>query len=114
MERLVGELEALERLRERRGRPPPGATRRPARSLEETVARFAPGGDRGRGRARRGSAGPSRTATLSFVADRLAVERILGNLVANALAAVPAPGGHVWLAARPVPAVGSAVAPASP
>ncbi len=30
---------------------------------------------------------------------------MLGNLVANALQAVPRPGGHVWLSARAVPAV---------
>jgi signal transduction histidine kinase len=41
---------------------------------------------------------------LRFAADRLAVDRMLGNLVANALQAAPRPGGHVWLAARAVPA----------
>jgi signal transduction histidine kinase len=40
---------------------------------------------------------------VTFAADRLAVDRILGNLVGNALAALPADvHGHVWLAARPI------------
>ena len=39
-------------------------------------------------------------ADLAFSADRVAVDRILGNLVENALAVVPAPGGHNWLEAR--------------
>jgi signal transduction histidine kinase len=46
-------------------------------------------------------AGPSGRAegeSLAFVADRGAVERIMANLVANALAATPS-GGHVWLSA---------------
>lgn len=37
---------------------------------------------------------------LEFLADRVAVDRILGNLIENALAVVPSPGGHVWLEAR--------------
>jgi signal transduction histidine kinase len=36
----------------------------------------------------------------------LAVERILGNLVGNALTAAGRPGGHIWLSARPVGRVG--------
>ena len=39
---------------------------------------------------------------LTFVADRGAVERIMANLVNNALAATPA-GGHVWLSAAAGP-----------
>jgi signal transduction histidine kinase len=37
---------------------------------------------------------------LGFSADRVAVDRILGNLIENALAVVPSPGGHVWLEVR--------------
>ena len=54
----------------------------------------------------------SRTAAdLAFVADRLAVDRILGNLVANAIAAVH-DGGHVWLGARRVVMAGPDARPA--
>ena len=108
LERLVAELEALERLREG------AAGLRPERLeagvlLQETVARFAPAATAA-GVELVEAPGAGQPAPLSFVADRLAVERILGNLVANALAAVPG-GGHVWLAARAVAAVGSSVAP---
>ena len=41
---------------------------------------------------------------LTFVADRGAVERIMANLINNALAAAPSPGGHVWLSASLEPA----------
>ena len=37
---------------------------------------------------------------LEFLADRVAVDRMLGNLIENALAVVPSPGGHIWLEAR--------------
>ncbi|MGH2513004.1 MAG: ATP-binding protein [Candidatus Limnocylindrales bacterium] len=37
---------------------------------------------------------------LGFSADRVAVDRILGNLIENALSVVPSPGGHIWLEAR--------------
>ena len=104
LERLLAELETLERL------SGGSAGLRPERIeagvvLDETVARFGPA-------AAAAGVGLSRVVDpeatgLAFAADRLAVERILGNLVANALAAVRT-GGHVWLAARPVPSVGSA------
>ncbi|MEA2538280.1 MAG: two-component system, OmpR family, sensor kinase [Chloroflexota bacterium] len=107
LERLVAELEALERLRDG------AAGLRPERLeadalIDETVARFAPTA---------AAAGIELTAVrdesasgheLSFAADRLAVERILGNLVANAMAASGGPGGHVWLAARSVATAGPA------
>src|SRR6266542_4425669 len=114
LETLVDELDAIERLRTG------AAGLRPERidaidALRRTAERFAQ---------EVGSAGvelvveaapaePGRTETaateptndLRFAADRLAVDRMLGNLVVNALQAVPRPGGHVWLSARAVPAV---------
>jgi signal transduction histidine kinase len=39
---------------------------------------------------------------LALTADRAAVERILANLVENALAAAPRPGGHVLVDAHPL------------
>jgi signal transduction histidine kinase len=69
--------------------------------LQETVARFAPTASAADIELAGVPADSSGPADLSFVADRQAIERILGNLVANALAAVSS-GGHVWLAARPV------------
>jgi signal transduction histidine kinase len=102
LERLVAELEALERLRDgSRGiRPEPLDA---DALIRETAVRFGPTAT---------AAGVELTALpvddgtdLSFVADRLAVERILGNLVGNALAVVRI-DGHVWLAARPIAAVG--------
>lgn len=104
LERLVGELGALERLREG------SAGLRPEQLdagglLTSTRDRFA---------ASASAAGvalevsnPTEPAALGFAADRLAVERILGNLVANALAAAPA-AGHVWLAAQAVTLEGQA------
>ena len=103
LERLVAELEAMERLRD--GSDGMRPERLDAEVLiEETVARFGPAA---------GAAGVGLSALaveagadLTFAADRLAVERILGNLVGNALAAVHG-GGHIWLAARAVSAVGA-------
>ena len=43
---------------------------------------------------------PGTLPDLGFSADRVAVDRILGNLIENALSVVPSPGGHVWLEAR--------------
>lgn len=49
-----------------------------------------------------GAAGGAASESLAFVADRGAVERIMANLVANALAATPALG-HIWLSASAGP-----------
>jgi signal transduction histidine kinase len=99
LERLVAELDTMERLRAGMGglRPEPidaGAL------LSQTVERF---GTRAAGRGVEltvvAGAAPVET-DLGFGADRVAVDRILGNLVENALAVVPSPGGHIWLEAR--------------
>jgi two-component system sensor histidine kinase BaeS len=113
LDRLVDELGAVERLR--RG----AAGLRPetidasdllASSIERFRATAASAGieltviDEP---AARDAHGPDLAAgTLQFVADRGAVERIVANLVGNALAAAPAPGGHVWLSATPGPVRG--------
>jgi signal transduction histidine kinase len=46
------------------------------------------------------SAPAAASPDLGFSADRVAVDRILGNLIENAFSVVPSPGGHVWLEAR--------------
>jgi two-component system sensor histidine kinase MprB len=116
LERLVAELDATERLRDG------AAGLRPERLdglalAAETAQRFALAA------AARGvtvvvSPGPiGGSSELIFAADRLAIERILGNLVENALSAVPSPGGHVWIAVQSIafapsdaPARGPAIA----
>ncbi len=115
LERLVAELEALERLRDG------AASLRPERLeagaiLDETVARFAATAAAAGVELQRvpsvgpeglpGSAAAGSPVDLVFAADRLAVERILGNLVGNALTAAGRPGGQVWLAAQPIRSVG--------
>jgi signal transduction histidine kinase len=100
LERLVAELGAIERLRSGTDGLHPEQLDAHA-VLATSVERFG---------SRAASVGielaidpsaPSDTP-LTFAADRLAIERILANLVDNALRAAPSPGGHVWLAARDV------------
>jgi len=101
LERLVGELGAMDRLRSGSEtlRPEPldasavlaatadrFAAKSRAAGIELTVAPADPAG------------------VIALAADRLALDRILGNLVDNALA-VLGPGGHVRLEARPVTTV---------
>lgn len=104
LERLVGELAAMERLR-----AGPAGLRPEELDAHALVAataeRFAPQA------AARGvtvEALPSDGAPLRLAADRLAIERMLANLVDNALASLgtepAAGGGHVWLAAGALPA----------
>jgi signal transduction histidine kinase len=110
LERLVDELGAVERLR--RGamalRPEPIDA---MELLSSSAQRFrAAAGSAGialevisADDAAAGAAGASATAAgLEFVADRGALDRIMANLISNALAA--APGGHVWLSATAGPA----------
>jgi signal transduction histidine kinase len=108
LERLVAELDTVERLR--RGE----AGLRPERidagvAVAATVERFAAAA-RARGvtlaDARQPGAQEPSATSLTVAADRVALDRILGNLVENALAAVAGQGQHVWVDARPVPSVG--------
>jgi len=101
LERLVGELGAIDRLRTGSDvlhLEPLDA----AAVLTETADRFA-----ARARAAEvdlsvsDSTPGGGTELLSLAADRLALDRILGNLVDNALA-VTGPGGHVRLEVRAV------------
>jgi signal transduction histidine kinase len=103
LERLVAELGALERLQAGPAglRPEPIDARA---AIEETAERFRPGAE-ARGVelsviAENTGDADANHRPLELTADRLALDRILGNLVANALAAAPSPGGHVWLDAR--------------
>jgi signal transduction histidine kinase len=96
LERLVGELGVVEQLREG-----PAALRPEeldaAALLRDVAARFE-GQAAGQGVSIDvGGAAPGE-AELSFSGDRLATERILQNLVVNALSVLPK-GGHVWLRA---------------
>lgn len=110
LERLVEELGAVERLR----RGPEGLRPEPitvAELLESSADRFrataaAAGvelaivhdaGSVAGGRTAEGASGG-----LGFMADRGAIERIMANLITNALAAVSS-GGHVWLSASDDP-----------
>ncbi|HYC07777.1 MAG TPA: HAMP domain-containing sensor histidine kinase [Candidatus Binatia bacterium] len=99
LERLVDELGSIERLRAGTAglRPEPLDARI---ALRETAERFAPSAAAAGIELLVVGEAASGTDDLSFAADRLAVDRMLGNLVRNALAAVSSPGGHVWLDAR--------------
>jgi signal transduction histidine kinase len=96
LERLVGELGVVERLRDGPAALRPealdatalitaAAARFEGRAASQGVTLEATGSGRGE-------------PTLAFTGDRLAAERILQNLVDNALSVLPK-GGHVWLRA---------------
>jgi signal transduction histidine kinase len=112
LERLVAELGAIDRARSGRD----GLHLEPldARAvLDTTAARFV---DKARSAGVEIVVAPAADAAgsvLSIAADRVALDRILGNLVDNALAAI-GPRGTIRLEARPLSAVvgidGSAVA----
>jgi two-component system OmpR family sensor kinase len=100
LDRLVDELGAIERVRSgRAGLRPESIV--PAELLEATRDRFAARAEAaGVGlEVISSSSAPGAGSPALFVADRVSVDRMLGNLVENALRAV-ASGGHVWLAAQ--------------
>lgn len=112
LERMVDQLGAFERIRSGGDglRPEPLDA---AALVQSTVARFS-------ARAAEGgvalAAATSAEATsgvrpATFAGDRLAVERILGNLVGNALGVVRR-GGHVWVAATGVESASGVPGPA--
>jgi signal transduction histidine kinase len=93
MGRLIEDLRSIDELGAARHQLRPEALD-PAMLVGEAVARFEPRADAAGVELRAESDG-----RLSLVADRAAIERILGNLLENALAMVPA-GGHVLVEAR--------------
>jgi signal transduction histidine kinase len=115
LERLVGELGAIDRLRSGSDtlRLEPVAA---DAVLTATVERFAAAAA-GAGVSLSASppptdaAGDRRDASHALVADRVALDRILGNLVDNALS-VASPGGSIRLEARRVDDVAGVAGPA--
>jgi two-component system OmpR family sensor kinase len=105
LERLVGELGVVERLKDG-----PAALRPEPLDAEALIADAA---------ARFQAAARGQKVTidvlpaapgerpLQFTGDRLAAERILQNLIGNALSVLP-PGGHIWLRAAPLTIPGRA------
>ncbi len=105
LERLVAELDTVERLRSGQ------AGLRPERLdgaaiVAATVERFAATGKPRGVTVANTCVGRTGDEALVLAADRVALDRILGNLVDNAMAAADAPDRHVWVDARPVAAVG--------
>ncbi|MEK6719581.1 MAG: HAMP domain-containing sensor histidine kinase [Chloroflexota bacterium] len=107
LERMVDQLGAFERIRSGDDglRPEPLDA---AALVESTVARFSARAAEG-GVALAVATSAERPAT--FAGDRLAVERILGNLVGNALDVVRR-GGHIWVAATGVETASGVPGPA--
>lgn len=109
LERLVGELGAIDRLRagsDTLHLEPIDA----AGVVSATVERFMASA-RGVGATISASSVTDPPELLALAADRLALERILGNLVDNALAAVPT-GGDIRLEVRAVRDVAGVAGPA--
>ena len=96
LERLVGELGVVERLRQGPAALRPEALEAGA-LLADAAARFE-GRAAGQGVAIEVGAPIPGEPALAFTGDRLAAERILQNLIENALSVLPK-GGHVWLRA---------------
>lgn len=99
LERLVGELSVVERLRDGPASLRPEALEA-NEMIEATVGRFqARAGNQGvKLEVDEASGAPGEPQRLDFTGDKLAVERILQNLVENALSVLPG-GGTIWLRA---------------
>jgi len=97
LERLVGELGVVERLRQGPASLRPEALDA-TELLTDAAARFEARAA-GLGLAIEDAGAIPGEPALAFTGDRLAVERILQNLVENALSVVPR-GGHVCCAPR--------------
>jgi signal transduction histidine kinase len=102
LERLVAEVGTIERIRsgEEQIRP---EMLDAAQVLAETATRF---GARATGAGVDLAVVTAPGATLTIAADRVALDRMLGNLVENALTALP-DGGHVVIQAGPTTLPGS-------
>jgi len=106
LDRLVGELGVVERLRA-------GAAALRPESLDATeivgqaVERFEAKASAVGVKVAVASADLSGPTSLKFIGDRLAVDRILQNLVDNSLTVLAA-GSHIWLAAAPLSMPGRA------
>ena len=99
LERLVGELGTIDGLRS--GENPLRPEQIDAAALLATTReRFLTRAEAAGVEIQVASSSPEQTR-LTFAADRLATERILANLVANALDLVPR-SGHIWLSAARV------------
>ena len=96
LERLVGELGVVERLRQGPAALRPEALDATA-LLEDAAARFDVRAAAQGVKFEVSGAAPGEPE-LAFTGDRLAAERILQNLVENALSVLPK-GGHMWLRA---------------
>jgi signal transduction histidine kinase len=105
LERLVGELGVVERLRQG-----PSSLRPEVLDatvlLEDAAGRFESQSS-GQGVTLEVAGAAPGEPRLTFTGDRLAAERILQNLLENALSVLPK-GGHVWLRATPLTLAGRA------
>jgi signal transduction histidine kinase len=94
LERLVGELGVVERLRQGPAALHPEALNA-AEQLARAVARFEPRAAAQSVTIEAATQAPG-DPSLDFTGDRLAVERILQNLLENSLSVLPR-GGRIWL-----------------